>query len=144
MQVVDFPSAIFQLVDEGIARLHDGDGFRVWVGQSHVPGAQAGCDVAANLDGAGLDGANWAVLQEANEIIVDGFWRRAWGVGYGRQQDSVLCEQRGHFGWVFSGPSGIELREQAFDLRRGRVSTLHFASAGLRRSRGKGDHGREG
>ena len=144
MQVVDFPSAIFQLVDEGRARLYKGDGFGVWVGQSHIPRTQTGCDIAADLDRAGLDGTNWAVFQEADEIIVDGFWSRARGVGHGRQQDGVLCEQRGHFGWAFSGPSRIELREQASDLGWGRVSALHFASAGLCRSCSNGDHGREG
>ena len=77
MQVIDFPSAIFELVDEGIARLHDGDSLGVWVGQSDIPSTQAGCDVAADLHRAGLDRANWAILQEADEIVIDGFWRRA-------------------------------------------------------------------
>ena len=83
MQMVDFPSAIFQLVDEGITRLHNGDRFGVWVGQCHIPSTQTGRDVAADLHGAGLDCANWAVLQETDEIVVDGLWRRAWGVGHG-------------------------------------------------------------
>ncbi len=50
--MAEFPSAIFDLVDQGIAGLYDSDGLGVCMDQNHIRGTQTSCPDAAGLDGA--------------------------------------------------------------------------------------------
>jgi hypothetical protein len=91
--MAEFPSAIFDLVDQGIAGLYDGDGLGVCMDQNHIRGTHR---PVARMQPVWMV-PNLNVLQEVDKISLDGFWHGLWGIGHGSHDGLRRKGQLGPF-----------------------------------------------